>query len=145
MYCFIGLRSSYNKNKPTQTPHVIHSSTLAWKIPWTEEPGGLQSMGLQRVRNSWATSLSFPFLHLLNMLPKPGFGTLSTLGTPANQGPHPTDGTCCVFPRWQGTCTATWGYFSNELWTQAGKWSMHFSQEQWSFHALFSSKHSASK
>ena len=27
-----------------------HSSTLAWKIPWTEEPGGLQSMGLQRVR-----------------------------------------------------------------------------------------------
>ena len=26
-----------------------HSSTLAWKIPWTEEPGGLQSMGLQRV------------------------------------------------------------------------------------------------
>ena len=28
---------------------AIHSSTLAWKIPWTEEPGGLQSMGLQRV------------------------------------------------------------------------------------------------
>ena len=29
---------------------ATHSSTLAWKIPWTEEPGGLQSMGLQ---NSW--------------------------------------------------------------------------------------------
>ena len=28
-----------------------HSSTLAWKIPWTEEPGGLQSMGSQRVRH----------------------------------------------------------------------------------------------
>jgi len=28
-----------------------HSSTLAWKIPWTEEPGGLQSMGLLRVRH----------------------------------------------------------------------------------------------
>ena len=28
---------------------VIHSSTIAWKIPWTEEPGRLQSMGLQRV------------------------------------------------------------------------------------------------
>ena len=28
---------------------VPHSSTLVWKIPWTEEPGGLQSMGLQRV------------------------------------------------------------------------------------------------
>ena len=31
---------------------VSHSSILAWKIPWTEEPGGLQSMGLQRVRHS---------------------------------------------------------------------------------------------
>ena len=28
-----------------------HSSTLAWKIPWTEQPGGLQSMGLRRVRH----------------------------------------------------------------------------------------------
>ena len=35
-----------------------HSSTLAWKIPWTEEPGGLQSMGLLRVGHDWATSLS---------------------------------------------------------------------------------------
>ena len=32
-----------------------HSSTLAWKTPWTEEPGGLQSMGLQRVGQDWAT------------------------------------------------------------------------------------------
>ena len=31
-----------------------HSSTLAWKIPWTEEPGGLQSIGLQRVRRNRA-------------------------------------------------------------------------------------------
>ena len=35
-----------------------HSSTLAWKIPWTEEPGRLQSMGLLRVRHDWETSLS---------------------------------------------------------------------------------------
>ena len=41
-----------------------HSSTLAWKIPRTEEPGRLQSMGLLRVRHDWATSLSlFPFMH----------------------------------------------------------------------------------
>ena len=41
-----------------------HSSTLAWKIPWTEEPGGLQSMGSLRVRHNWATSLSlFTFMH----------------------------------------------------------------------------------
>ena len=35
-----------------------HSSTLAWKIPWTEEPGKLRSMGLLRVGHDWATSLS---------------------------------------------------------------------------------------
>ena len=41
-----------------------HSSTLAWKIPWMEEPGGLQSMGLLRVEHDWATSLSlFTFTH----------------------------------------------------------------------------------
>ena len=34
------------------------SSTLAWKLPWTEEPGGLQSMGSLRVGHDWATSLS---------------------------------------------------------------------------------------
>ena len=40
-----------------------HSSTLAWKIPWMEEPGRLQSMGSLRVRHDWATSLSlFTFL-----------------------------------------------------------------------------------
>ena len=35
-----------------------HSSTLAWKIPWMEEPGRLQSIGSQRVGHDWATSLS---------------------------------------------------------------------------------------
>ena len=41
-----------------------HSSTLAWKIPWTEEPGRLRSMGLWRVKHDWATSLwLFTFLH----------------------------------------------------------------------------------
>ena len=38
-----------------------HSSTLAWKIPWMEEPGGLQSMGSLGVGHNWATSLSFHF------------------------------------------------------------------------------------
>ena len=41
-----------------------HSSTLAWKIPWMEEPGRLQSMGSLGVRHDWATSLSlFTFMH----------------------------------------------------------------------------------
>ena len=34
---------------------ATHSSILAWAIPWTEEPGGLQSMGLQRVRHDLVT------------------------------------------------------------------------------------------
>jgi len=38
---------------------ATHSSTLAWKIPWMEEPGRLQSMGSQRVGHDWGTSLSF--------------------------------------------------------------------------------------
>ena len=40
-----------------------HSSTLAWKIPWTEEPNRLQSMGSLRVRHNWATSLSLFTFH----------------------------------------------------------------------------------
>ena len=41
-----------------------HSSTLAWKIPWAEEPGRLQFMGSQRVGHDWVTSLSlFTFMH----------------------------------------------------------------------------------
>ena len=36
---------------------ATHSSGLAWKIPWTGDPGGLQSIGSQRVRHNWATSL----------------------------------------------------------------------------------------
>ena len=42
---------------------ATHSSTLAWKIPWMEEPGRLQSMGSQRVRHNRATSLSLFTFH----------------------------------------------------------------------------------
>jgi len=43
---------------------ATHSSTLAWKIPWMEGPGGLQSMGSLGVGHNWATSLSlFTFMH----------------------------------------------------------------------------------
>ena len=37
---------------------VTHSSFLAWRIPWAEEPGGLQSIGSQKVRHDWVTTLS---------------------------------------------------------------------------------------
>ena len=48
----------------TEKAMATHSSTLAWKIPWMEEPGRLHSMGSLRVGHDWATSLSlFTFTH----------------------------------------------------------------------------------
>ena len=52
---------SLGREDPLQKKMAMHSSALAWKIPWAEEPGKLQSMGSQIVRHKWATSLSFPF------------------------------------------------------------------------------------
>ena len=49
---------SLGQEDPLEKGMVTHSSVLTWRIPWTEEPGGLQSMGLQRVRHYWATTLS---------------------------------------------------------------------------------------
>ena len=55
-------RNSRNKN--SEKAMAPHSSTLAWKIPWTEEPGRLQSMGSLRAGHDWETSLSlFTFMH----------------------------------------------------------------------------------
>ena len=50
--------------QPKEKAMAPHSSTLAWKIPWMEEPDGLLSMGLRRVGHNWANSLSlFTFMH----------------------------------------------------------------------------------
>ena len=43
---------------PLEKEMATHSSTLVWRIPWTEEPGRLQSTGWQRVGHDWATSLN---------------------------------------------------------------------------------------
>ena len=48
---------SLGRENPLEKEMAIHSSAIAWKIPWTEEPDRLQSMGSQRVRHDWATSL----------------------------------------------------------------------------------------
>ena len=56
-FCMLSSRSLLEKAMAT------HSSTLAWKIPWTEEPGRLQSLRLLRVGHDWAASLSlFTFM-----------------------------------------------------------------------------------
>ena len=43
--------STSGQEEPLGKGMATHSSILAWRIPWTEEPGGLQSIGLQRVRH----------------------------------------------------------------------------------------------
>ena len=59
LWCFIG--GNVHESEKAMAPH---SSTLAWQIPWMEEPGRLQSMGSLGVRHDWATSLSlFTFMH----------------------------------------------------------------------------------
>ena len=46
---------SLGREEPLEKEMATHSSILAWRIPWTEEPGGLQSMHLQRVRHTLVT------------------------------------------------------------------------------------------
>ena len=45
---------------PQEKGMATHSNILAWRIPWTEEAGGLQSMGLQTVEHNWATNTHKP-------------------------------------------------------------------------------------
>ena len=48
---------------PMEEEMETHSSILAWEIPWTEAPGGLQSMGLQRVGHDWARVYTHTHTH----------------------------------------------------------------------------------
>ena len=66
---------SLGQEDPLEKGLATHSSILAWRIPWTEEPGRLQSMGLQRVGRDWVTNRpdcrkAFFFLFVF---PKSGF------------------------------------------------------------------------
>ena len=54
----ITMQNTRVRSLSREDPLATHSSTLAWKIPWMEKPGGLQSMGSQRVGQDWATSPS---------------------------------------------------------------------------------------
>ena len=55
LHTLITGRSDVSFYRPLEKGMATHSSIFAWRIPWTEEPGGLQSMGLQRVRHERAT------------------------------------------------------------------------------------------
>ena len=58
---------SLGQEDPLEKAMAIHSSILAWRIPWTEEPGGLQSMGSQRVRHDWVINEFTLFITLFNL------------------------------------------------------------------------------
>ena len=60
---------SLGQEDPLGKEMATHSSTLAWKIPWTEKPGRLRSMGSQRVGHNWATSLSLSFCNAWYFFP----------------------------------------------------------------------------
>ena len=47
---------SLGQEDPLEEGMATHSSIFAWRIPWTEEAGGLQPVGLQRVGNNWVTN-----------------------------------------------------------------------------------------
>ena len=55
---------SLSQEDPLEEEMATHSSTLAWRIPWTEEPDGLQSMGLQRVGHDWVTEHTYVYLYI---------------------------------------------------------------------------------
>ena len=56
---------SLGREDPLEEGMATHSSVLAQRVPWTEEPGGLQSMGSQRVRLDWVTN-TFTFVTYSN-------------------------------------------------------------------------------
>ena len=57
---------SLGREDPLEEEMTTHSSIIAWRIPWTEESGGLQSMGLQRVRHDSVTERAC--IHIVKLL-----------------------------------------------------------------------------
>ena len=74
---------------------VTHSSTLAWKIPWMEEPGRLYSTGSQRIRHKWATSLVH-WQFVSQVIKSPSYINLLSL--------QPSNDIRTCFERYQWSC-----------------------------------------
>jgi len=107
---------SLGQEDPLEKGMASHSSILAWRIPWTEEPGGLQPMGLHRVRHNWRTNAfifkgrnpewnfvvvlapSIPFWPLLaSLLPLLTLANSGTLELPAGRQPLHWAHSCHLF------------------------------------------------
>ena len=106
---------------------ATHSSTLAWKIPWMEEPGRLQSMGSLRVGHDWATSLSlFTFTFHFHALEKETATHSSILGwrIPETEEPSglPSMGSHRVGHDWSDLAAAAAASLIDPLWDY---WKYH--------------------
>ena len=123
---------SLGQEDPLEKEMAIHSSILAWTIPWAEEPGGLQSMGSQKVGCSRVTEHS-PAQHTESLSHKNNFLSSCILSTPLAHLSHvfylcpgltPASGPCylltsscsspsnCLVPTcmgWENTCTSSTG------------------------------------
>ena len=107
---------SLGREDPLEKEMATHSSTLAWRIPWTVEPGRLQSMGSQRVGHDWVT-----WLHLTSLQQHVGFpggsvgkesacsaGDTGDMGLIPGSikspgGGHGNPSQCSCLPAWQAT------------------------------------------
>ena len=91
-----------------------HSITLAWKIPWMGEPGGLQSMGSLRVRHNWVASLSlFTFMHWRRKWqPTPVFLPGESQGRTGEPGGLPSMASHRVGPDWSDLAAAAVVYIN---------------------------------
>ena len=67
---------SLGQEDPLEKEMAAHSSILSWRIPWTEEPGGLESMESQKVRHDWVTN-TFTFFQTIALVSK-SLGTLKS-------------------------------------------------------------------
>ena len=115
---------SLGQEDPLEKSIETHSSILAWRIPWTEEPGGLQSIGLQRVRHTWIDlaknsnyTLGWPkswfgFFHHIFLFGQPNamFNTLLWV-LPSPPAPPPgsaSEGVCVCVTQSSPTLGSTW-------------------------------------
>ena len=77
---------------PLEKGMATHSSILAWRVPWTEQPGGPQSMTSQRTRHAWVTT-TFSFQRLVHT--NPNGKTLTASQAPCESAPHTCISTSC--------------------------------------------------
>ena len=106
---------SLGREDPLEKEMETHSTIHAWKIPWTEEPGGLQSMGSQRVGHDCATSLHFISYCVCQRPPHPSWLSRHIPSSTScfwvyTQGPIPLPGfssenrCCCCCCCYQNSC-----------------------------------------